>query len=153
MQQKEYSTDFQYQSVGFLRRLGAILYDALLLFTVLIFSHFPIQLLSDGAAILPGETWHRAYQGYLLAVCFLYFGWFWTHGGQTLGMRTWRICLRDENGKRISWWQSCVRFLSAILSWLVFGIGFLWVLVDKKRMAWHDRLSGTVMVRIPRDPK
>ncbi|MBT8419718.1 MAG: RDD family protein [Gammaproteobacteria bacterium] len=135
---------------GLLRRFGAMFYDGLILFAIIICAHLPLQVFLGTAVILPGDTWHTAYQGYLLGVCFLYFGWCWTHGGQTLGMRTWRIYLRNKGNGDLSWGQSLIRFLCAILSWSVFGAGFLWALVDRERMTWHDRLSGTVLMFIPR---
>nr|VFK03465.1 MAG: Uncharacterized membrane protein YckC, RDD family [Candidatus Kentron sp. H]VFK04066.1 MAG: Uncharacterized membrane protein YckC, RDD family [Candidatus Kentron sp. H]VFK06492.1 MAG: Uncharacterized membrane protein YckC, RDD family [Candidatus Kentron sp. H] len=138
------------QPVGLPRRLGAIAYDALVLFAILIFAHLPVQVLFGTTVISPGDTWHLAYQAYLLGVCFLYFGWCWTHGGQTLGMRTWRVYLGNQRGGRVSWRQSWIRFLCAILSWSVFGAGFLWALFDGERMAWHDRFSGTVLLLVPR---
>ena len=39
-----------------------------------------------------------------------------------------------------------MRFAGAVISWLAFGLGFLWLLVDVDRLAWHDRLSGTSLV-------
>jgi uncharacterized RDD family membrane protein YckC len=39
-----------------------------------------------------------------------------------------------------------LRFFAAILSWSAGGLGFLWILVDRDRMAWHDRLSKTEVV-------
>nr|VFJ60462.1 MAG: Uncharacterized membrane protein YckC, RDD family [Candidatus Kentron sp. FW] len=143
----------EYRSAGFFRRIGAIIYDSLLLIAILFFAHIPLQLFL-GILVVPSEhPWHPAYQMYLLGVCFLYFGWFWMRGGQTLGMRTWRIRLQDKNGGRITWWRAGVRFLSAILSWSVFGLGFLWALIDRERKTWHDRLSGTVLVSVPTRPK
>nr|VFJ60659.1 MAG: Uncharacterized membrane protein YckC, RDD family [Candidatus Kentron sp. FM] len=152
--QQNFPPGSEFEAVGFFRRLGAIIYDSLILFAILIFAHLPLQALLGTATITPDDTWHPAYQAYLLGVCFLYFGWCWTHGGQTLGMRTWRICLRSKptgsGSGPVSWGRSGIRFLCAILSWSVFGAGFLWVIVDRERMSWHDRLSGTELVLIPR---
>nr|VFK58038.1 MAG: Uncharacterized membrane protein YckC, RDD family [Candidatus Kentron sp. TUN]VFK60873.1 MAG: Uncharacterized membrane protein YckC, RDD family [Candidatus Kentron sp. TUN]VFK67065.1 MAG: Uncharacterized membrane protein YckC, RDD family [Candidatus Kentron sp. TUN] len=141
----------EYRPAGFLRRMGAVLYDGLLVAAILIFAHIPLQLLFKTPVVSPEHAWHPIYRIYLVGVCFLYFGWCWTHGGQTLGMRTWRIRVRpqDGNGGRVTWRQVWVRFLSAILSWSVFGLGILWVLVDRERKSWHDRLSGTVLVLVP----
>jgi uncharacterized RDD family membrane protein YckC len=96
-----------------------------------------------GEAIRPGQVW---YVVFLMAVAFLYFGWFWAHGGQTLGMRSWRLRLVTADGSRVPWGQALVRFLGACVSWLALGAGFLWALVDPDRLTWHDRLSGTVIV-------
>nr|VFJ57309.1 MAG: Uncharacterized membrane protein YckC, RDD family [Candidatus Kentron sp. DK] len=132
---------------GAFRRFAAIFYDGLVLFAVLVFAHFPFQLLFGATATLPGSPWHPVYQAYLLGACFLYLGWCWTHGGQTLGMRAWRLALRERSGAAVSWKRALQRFLSAIVSWAALGLGFVWIFVDRERMAWHDRLSGTVVFR------
>nr|VFJ88941.1 MAG: Uncharacterized membrane protein YckC, RDD family [Candidatus Kentron sp. LFY]VFJ98849.1 MAG: Uncharacterized membrane protein YckC, RDD family [Candidatus Kentron sp. LFY]VFK20303.1 MAG: Uncharacterized membrane protein YckC, RDD family [Candidatus Kentron sp. LFY] len=137
---------------GFVRRIGAAGYDTLLMIAILLFAHLPIHLVFRTPAIAPEHPWHPAYQLYLFGVCFLYFGWCWMHG-QTLGMRAWRIRLEGENGKRVTWRRVWIRFLSAIVSWSVLGMGFLWVLIDDERKSWHDRLSGTVLVFMPRRAK
>ncbi|MEJ1377571.1 MAG: RDD family protein, partial [Candidatus Sedimenticola sp. (ex Thyasira tokunagai)] len=36
----------------------------------------------------------------------------------------------------------------AIISWLALGLGFLWLLVDRKNRTWHDRLSGTRLIML-----
>lgn len=128
---------------GFLRRFAAIFYDALLLFSVLFFATLVVLPFTGGRAIPPNEP---LYTTYLIAVSFLYFGWFWTHGGQTLGMRAWRLRLEHENGAAVTWKVALVRFGSAILSWLPMGAGYLWMLVDTSGLTWHDRLSSTTVV-------
>ncbi len=128
---------------GLPRRLGAIGYDALLLFSVLYFATFLVLLWSGGHAIAPSKPW---FQAYLLAVAFLYFAWPWTRTGQTLGMRAWRIRVVLPDGSPIGWKQATLRLSAALLSWMALGGGFLWMLVDRDRLTWHDRLSGTVLV-------
>jgi uncharacterized RDD family membrane protein YckC len=130
-----------------LRRLGAILYDALLLLAVQFIATIPVLLINRGHPVAAADP---VFQGYLLLVSFLFFGWFWTHGGQTLGMRAWRIRLQTKNGDSISWTQALLRFLAAIVSWLVLGLGFLWSLFDKERQTWHDRFSESVLVVLPK---
>ena len=98
---------------------------------------------TGGEAIRPGQVW---YSGYLIAVAFVYFGWFWTHGGQTLGMRTWRLRLVSNGGAPTGWGQAVVRFLVAGVSALALGLGFLWAFLDPDRRTWHDRLSRTVII-------
>lgn len=128
---------------GLARRLAAIAYDCILLVAILILATALLMPFTGGEAIKP----HNAlYTAYLLAVSFGYFGWCWTHGGQTLGMRTWQLRLESPGRGAPSWTQALVRFAGACLSWLAFGIGFLWLLIDRERLTWHDRLSGTRLV-------
>ena len=131
-----------------LRRLAAIFYDALLLVGVLFVASLPLPFIPQD---IDDVWWIRLLvQAYLLLVCLLFFAWFWVHGGQTLGMRAWRLQVTKSDGSPITWNSAVIRFFSAILSWLVFGLGFLWVLVDKERKAWHDRLSNTTLSLEPK---
>jgi uncharacterized RDD family membrane protein YckC len=131
---------------GLMRRLCAIFYDCVLLFGVLYGASFPLLIASGGEALPPGNPY---YQAYLLAVIYLYFTVFWTRGGQTLGMKAWRLRLVNSDGNRPDWRQASVRFAGALLSWAFLGLGFFWILFDSQRRAWHDRLSETVLVRDP----
>lgn len=130
------------------RRLGVILYDAMLLFSVLFVATVVGVLCTGGEAVDPKN---RLFSAYLIMICFLYFTWPWVHCGQTLGMKTWHVYLRTCNGKPISWGHAALRFVAALGSWLPFGLGFLWSLVDKEKLAWHDRLSDTVLITV--EPK
>ncbi len=140
------------------RRLAAMVYDALLLFGVLFAAALPVVALGAwywGAeaftsdAPLANRPWFTAY---LLAVSYIFYGWFWTHGGQTLGMRAWKLQVLTTTGAPLDWWDAFRRFAAALLSWLPAGLGFIWQLVDRERLSWHDRLSGTRLVRIPKKP-
>ncbi|MDO8706736.1 MAG: RDD family protein [Sulfuricaulis sp.] len=132
---------------GFLRRLGAMLYDGLLLLAILFMLSYPYVWLTGGKN--PGMIVKTAYQIYLLAICFFFYAGFWTHGGQTLGMRTWRIKLVRNDGAPMTWIDAFKRFVFALLSLLCLGLGFFWVLYDRNKLAWHDRLSGTRLIRLP----
>jgi uncharacterized RDD family membrane protein YckC len=89
------------------------------------------------------------FRAYLFGLCFLFYAWFWMHGGQTLGMRTWKLRVQRLDGGPVTLWQATLRFLCAIPCWALLGLGYLWILVDRDRMAVHDRLSKTVIVRLP----
>ena len=133
---------------GLLRRLGAMLYDGFLLTGVMIVAAIPLPFFQSAA---DGSVWVRTLiQIYLILVCFLFFGWFWTHGGQTLGMRAWRLQLRRIDGQNLTWSTAVVRFTSALLSWIALGLGFFWVALDPQNRAWHDRLSKSIVVVLPR---
>ena len=136
---------------GLLRRLGAMAYDLLLLIALLMMLCYPYVWLTGGAK--SGLLVKTLYQFYLLAICFLFYGGFWVHGGQTLGMRTWRIKLVRNDGGPITWTIALKRFVSALLSLLCLGLGFLWVLYDRDTLAWHDRLSGTRLIRLSKNQK
>jgi uncharacterized RDD family membrane protein YckC len=136
---------------GFLRRLGAMFYDGLLLLALLMMLSYPYVWLTGGAK--PGLLVKTLYQLYLLAICFFYYTGFWVRGGQTLGLRTWRLRLVRTEGGPITWAIALKRFASAWLSLLCLGLGFLWVMYDRDKRAWHDRLSGTKLIQLPKIQK
>ncbi|MGA8259517.1 MAG: RDD family protein [Arenicellales bacterium] len=130
-----------------LRRFGAICYDSLLLVAVLFAAGLPLPLIPESLRFV---AWVRyATFCYLVLVSFAFFGWFWIHGGQTLGMRAWHLRLVADGGRTVTWKLALRRFAWSIISWAALGLGFLWSLVDPQRLAWHDRLSGTRLVRVP----
>ncbi len=127
------------------RRLLAIVYDLFLLLSVLFVSSIPLVAIFD---ITWGGPYYGYYRAWLFLLCFLYFGWFWVHGGQTLGMKSWGLRLVSNRGGTITWPQAMLRFVAAIASWLAFGMGFLWSLWRQDRATWHDLLSDTRLARV-----
>ena len=71
----------------------------------------------------------------------------WRGGGQTLGMRPWRLRVMAGADVRPSWTQLWVRYAIGTLSLLLGGLGFWWAWFDRERLTWHDRASGTRLVR------
>lgn len=132
---------------GLFLRLAVVVYDALVLLAVLFLATALVLPITKGQAIEPE---HPLFQLYLLAVAFLYLGWFWTRAGQTVAMRAWRLRVVDLQGRRIGWSRAGLRFLAALLSWAGFGLGFVWVALDPHKRAWHDILSATRVVQDPR---
>ena len=126
-----------------IRRLAAVVYDTLLL--VALFFLFTVMLLpfTGGEAIASGNL---LFTLYLLVISYLYFTWQWIHGGQTLGMKSWRVKLIGENQIGISWLSASKRFVLAIISWIIFGLGFIWALSNRNRITFHDRYSQTRLI-------
>lgn len=65
----------------------------------------------------------------------------------TVGMRAWRVRLIKADGQIISWPRCLLRFLVGLVSLLVFGMGILWALADKKNRGWHDLATGTLLIK------
>lgn len=128
---------------GFLRRMGAILYDGLILIALVMLATAAVMPLTHGEAIHSGNP---LLQTYLFLVCFGYFAWFWSHGGQTIGMRAWRLRVQRLDGSPLTLWQILLRFLAAIGSWLLFGSGFLYALFNRQHQTWHDRFSESELI-------
>ena len=131
---------------GLVRRLIAIIYDLLLLLAILFIATAAAMVVNNVDAIVPGQPLYPFYVIYLLTISFIYYGWFWTHGGQTLGMKTWKMKLQQENGDAVTWPLALLRFITAIISWSTAGLGFLWSLFHPKRRTWHDMVSKCVLI-------
>jgi len=122
------------------RRLAAVCYDLLLVVALLMALTMVVIMIRGGLAIESGSVW---FQTLLVACWWLYFAWSWTHGGQTIGMRAWRLRIRSVAGTDVGWREATIRFIAAGLSTAAAGLGFLWALVDTGRCTWHDRVSKT----------
>ena len=83
----------------------------------------------------------------------VFFGWFWLKNGQTLGMQAWRIKLVGFDGAQLTPGRIAIRCLGAALSAACLGLGYLWCLVDRNRRYWHDYLSRTELVLLPKQKK
>ncbi len=120
--------------------MAIVLYDALLLLAVLFLATALVLPLNSGKAFTESQF---LYPLYLIFISFAFYGWFWTHGGQTLGLKTWRYQTLTFDRQAITWKQAFFRFCFGFLSWITLGLGFFWVFIDKNNLALHDRLSKT----------
>ena len=137
---------------GLPRRLAAMFYDALLLGAVLMIATALLLPLTGGEAITPaGHPWLEfAYRLVIVGLVVLFFGTFWTRRGQTLGMASWRLRVEREDGKLLTWGDTVKRLAASLISWLPLGLGYFWILFDRAGRAWHDRLSRTRVVLLPK---
>ena len=110
--------------VGFWRRLGASLLDFCLLLIVLV----PLK-----------KVW--------LLLWLTYHVIFWATKGTTFGGMVMGLRIVREDGRPLTWGVALVRAMSALLSALALGLGFLWVAWSREKRAWHDRLAGTMVVK------
>ena len=99
-----------------------------------------IVALRGGQAVPPGQL---GYQLLLLGATALYFILSWLRGGQTLGMRAWRLRVERNSGEPLDLLTGMVRFVGGLVSMLSGGLGLLWLWIDRDELTWHDRLAGT----------
>lgn len=126
-----------------LRRIAAACYD-LLLVTAVVFGAAGVAVAVLRDAVAAGNPF---FQIYLLTVIFVYFGGFWMRAGYTPGMRPWRTRIVTAEGRRPGLRAVLTRYLVGWVSLLCLGLGFLWAFGDRDRLMWHDRASGTRIVR------
>lgn len=136
----------EWNACGLGRRLLAILYDSIVVLAILFIATVPVVLVTGGA-LEESVVYRAALQAYELLVAFAFFGGFWRAGGQTIGMRAWKIRVVRDNGQRLGWRDAALRYLVAIISWAALGLGFAWSLFDREHRTWHDIASHTRLIR------
>ncbi|QEQ97703.1 RDD family protein [Neptunomonas concharum] len=130
------------------KRLAAFVYDLMVVIAVL----FAVSAV--GVAINDGEAVDGPlYKSALFLAVFLFNGYFWTRSGQTIGMMAWRLRVQTIEGYSLSWGHALKRFLMAIISIAVGGLGYWWMLFSDQRMTWHDMVSSTRVVQLPKRKK
>jgi len=133
-------------------RVLALVYD--------FFPAFALWMLASTAFTLAFATVHPLRQNIapfsplqwlLWSACWLLTGAYaivsWHKGGRTLGMRPWRLRVVAADGGPATWPALARRYAVGTVSVAAAGIGFWWAWVDRDRLTWHDRASGTRMVR------
>lgn len=137
-----------------LRRLAALFYDLwpVLALWMLVSALFTVGYALAGHASRENIHPFSALQWLLWLSCWLVAGLYatesWKHGGQTLGMRPWRLRLQTADGRAPSRVQLWKRYVLGTLSLLLAGVGFIWALFDHERLTLHDRLSGTRLTKL-----
>ena len=137
-------------------RLLALVYDVfpVLALWMLAAAGFTLVYTLSGHNVRDNIQPFSLFQWLLWVTCFAvtagYATFSWYVGGQTLGMRPWRLRVIGADGGRPTPHQVWVRFGVGLVSLLAVGLGFWWAWIDRDRLTWHDRASRTRMVRMPR---
>ena len=131
-------------------RLTALTYDCLPMIPLLMITSAIFLWLNGGRTV--------EHQPVLASLEFLalwllvaaYFVVSWRRGGQTIGMRPWRLKVVAADGGPASVRALCVRYAVA---WATPVVGLLWALVDAEHRALYDIASGTLLVRLQPEPR
>jgi uncharacterized RDD family membrane protein YckC len=126
------------------RRLACVLYECLLLLSILFVSAFPFVGLAQG---LPPDAFKILLRLYLVVVTGVYFSLFW-HRGQTLAMKTWGIRIESARGGPPSIRQAWLRYLMCWLTLPLLGMGWWSALRSPDRQFLQDRLAGTRLTQV-----
>lgn len=133
------------------RRLGAFVYDALLVLPLLMLATVPTLAIDDFTS---REGLRIPFLLWLVFVAATYFVWNWVRSGQTLGMKAWRLRLLSAEGGPVATADAVTRFFAAFAAWLPFAGGVLWMYFDRDGATLQGRLSSTrvVLLRKPEKP-
>ena len=126
---------------GLLRRVGAMVYDALVVVALVMVTLFLLTGLNRFEAV--HGPWVNAI---LFLEIYAFFAFFWVRRGQTLGMLAWRLRVQNPGGVPITLTQATLRFIGALLALATLGLGYLWLYVDPQRRTWPDLLSSSEVV-------
>lgn len=134
---------------GFWIRLGALLIDLVVMLVVI---YLPLSLIY-GEEYWLGEAFVQGFWdlflGYVVPIVATI--WFWlrflgTPGKMVLGLRV----VDAKTGGALSLGQAVLRYLAYIPAMVPLGLGLFWVGFDARKQGWHDKLSGTLVIRQPR---
>jgi len=161
------------------RRLAGLVYDGLLLFAITMLAGFLLVPFMGEVQLQEGVKKQTIFNplmtAYYLSVYYFFFGWFWTHGGQTLGMRAWHTKLVTLDNQALDWKISLVRFVLSLPMWffwvlavgkstggfeikfldsipneLVFALAAAWLVVDHLPNNWRDKVARTKIIYMPK---
>jgi uncharacterized RDD family membrane protein YckC len=129
-------------------RLFALVYDFFPVLALWFAVGGAMLLVRGGVPVVPGSpaSWLELFL--LWAVTGAYALLSWRRGGQTLGMRPWRLKVIAADGQRAGMGALALRYTVATLSLAALGLGFWWSLFERERRTWHDLASRTVLVRL-----
>ncbi|MFH0257427.1 RDD family protein [Vibrio rumoiensis] len=148
----------QVKPAGFLRRLAAIFYDALIIIAVEMIAVGIViatmeallsqGLVSYGSYIDASDLlnhhpiWSVLFHAYVVMVWVGFLSFFWMKG-QTLGMRAWKLRIQNENGTPITFFQSLIRMATSL-----FGLGNITVLFDSEKRALQDMWAKCQVIQL-----
>jgi uncharacterized RDD family membrane protein YckC len=124
-----------YPRAGFLDRLAAVALD--------------FVLVGIAAAFLGFDRFRGP--GPFFMLVFAYHLAFWGWKGTTLGGIICSLRIVRTSREPLRFIDAVVRGLSAIFSFVAIGIGYFWMLHDPERQTWHDKIAGTIVVKVPRE--
>jgi uncharacterized RDD family membrane protein YckC len=84
-----------------------------------------------------------------LFVALAYFAGMWTWRGTTIGGIVLKLKVVRTDGRPLTFVITLVRGLAAAFSAVIFFLGFLWIIWDKDKQGWHDKIAGTEVIRLP----
>jgi len=139
---------------GIFKRLFSILYDSFLILASMIILAFVWRFIATKLGLAESKLiLDIGYNVIIFGLLFFFYQFFWLRGGQTLGMTAWRLRLVKKDGSKLRLRDTALRWLLAGLSLLLFGLGYLWCIVDREKRTLHDIYGNTKIVVLPKVKK
>ena len=111
------------------------------------------ELAANFKTVLENSTYNIAISVALTTLLVIgYYTFFWTLVGFTPGKAILGLKVVRNNGAKVSFGRSILRFFAYWISAIPLFLGFFWVLWDPKRQSWHDKIAGTQVLYIPKKP-
>jgi uncharacterized RDD family membrane protein YckC len=127
-------------------RLLALVYDAVIALALLfVISALSLAILPGHKPVVPGSAASYAVFAAIWGVFGAYATLSWRFGGQTIGMKPWRLKVVTAQGLRPDWRALIIRYAVASMT---LGAALLWSLFDRDRRGLHDIAAGTLFVRL-----
>tara|TARA_Y100001970_G_scaffold280232_1_gene388864 strand:+ start:410 stop:805 length:396 start_codon:yes stop_codon:yes gene_type:complete len=124
------------RGIGFIKTFIVCLYDWMLVFSVLFFLSFPFVFLNEGNDLIGSYL----YQVYVFIIIFSYYCWFWIRHKQTLGMKSWKVIIRNlNNDEPVTLSQCLIRMVFALLGGHVLLVFY--------KHSLQDIISGTYIIK------
>lgn len=153
------------ECISIWRRITSLLYDTVLIIALVIIMYIPLLSFDiEGNIVLKITA-----QIYVYLIVQYFFVWFWVNGNGTLGMKSWKIKILDNNGNKISYKKAIIRFNVSLIYFLIIGLlifkyykyseinyflfalSFLIMLIPlirKDGKFLHDIISKTILIKI-----
>lgn len=133
-----------------LLKIGACLIYEALVVIALLFACASVFMALVGADATHGLKQAFFYLHLWISVG-VYFVWCWHKSGQTLAMQAWQLKLLNQDATILSVNKAIARYVLACISLALFGLGFVWAIVDRDKLFLHDRLLKTHIIYVPRN--
>ena len=142
------------QHAGFLIRLVAYIIDDIIITigSLIIMWVFGMMPMLSGSAMSGGEFSFGVVQvlGIIVQLVwgFGYLIYFWTSSGQTPGKMIMGVKVVAVDGGPVTVGKAILRIIGYFVSGIVIYLGFLWIIWDKEKQGWHDKIAGTYVVKV-----
>lgn len=150
---------------GFSRRAAAIMFDLAILavlWVLLFLLAVAAQIAASGEAPVIQDMMGEHptavstalmgfYYLYAILVSCLYFTYFTGYTGQTPGKMLFHLYVIRDDGGKVNYRDALIRWFGYLVSSMIFYLGFLWVLFDRRKQGWHDKLAGSLVIHLPRE--